>query len=126
MPSDFKCRSVCRANRIFRQHFQNALLKPQFNCFEIIKANIVKYPKRVMTISLFPDVSILRGQNHESIMHEKFVVVTLSGFLTILAFKISQKFNFGLEMGTLKICLKILLALHTVLHLKSDVISVPK
>ena len=30
------------------------------------------------------------------------MIITLSGFLTILAFKILKKFNFGLKIGLLK------------------------
>ena len=50
IPSDFKCNSECRANRILRQHFLNAYFKSKFNFFDILKANMVKHPERVMTI----------------------------------------------------------------------------
>ena len=36
------------------------------------------------------------------------MVITLTGFLTILAFKISKKLNFGLKIGILKCCKKLL------------------
>ena len=49
-------------------------------------------------------------------MEKNYLVITLLGCLTILAFKISKNLNFGF----LKMLSKILLALHTVLHLKSD------
>ena len=37
---------------------------------------------------------------------KKYMVITLSGFLTILAFKISKKLNFGLKIGILKMLSK--------------------
>ena len=40
MPSDFECRHVCRANRIFRHYFKYAYFKPKFYFFEILKAKI--------------------------------------------------------------------------------------
>merc|ERR1712112_609221 len=46
--------------------------------------------------------------------------------MTILAFKISKKLNFSLKIGILKMLSKILLALHTLLHLKSDGFSFTK
>merc|ERR1712082_277706 len=46
--------------------------------------------------------------------------------MTILAFKISNKLNFSLKIGILKMLTKILLALHTWIHLKSDGISLTK
>ena len=54
------------------------------------------------------------------------MAITLSEFLTILAFKISKKLNNGLKIGILKMLFKILLALHTVLRLKYDGITIPK
>merc|ERR1711954_208459 len=50
MPSDFKCNSVCRANRISDNSFKMPIFHPKFNFFEILKANMVKHPDRVMTI----------------------------------------------------------------------------
>ena len=52
------------------------------------------------------------------------MVITLLGFLKILVLKILKKLNFDLKIGMLKCCLKILLNLHTVLHLKFDCRSV--
>ena len=54
------------------------------------------------------------------------MVITISGCLTILAFKISKKLNFDLKIGNLKMLSKNLLALDTLLHLKSDGISLRK
>ena len=49
------------------------IFKPKLNFFEILKANRVKHPERVMTVYFFPDVMILTGKNHENIMREIFV-----------------------------------------------------
>ena len=51
--------------------FKMPIFKSKFNFFEILKANMVKYPERVMTIYFFRDILILRGQKNENIMREK-------------------------------------------------------
>ena len=73
MPSDFKCGVSVELTEFLDNIFKMPIFKPQFNFFEILKANMVKYHERVMTIYFFPDVLILRGQNYEIITCEKFV-----------------------------------------------------
>ena len=53
MTSDFKSSTVCRANRFFDNILNMPMFKPKFNFLKILKAILVKNPKRVMTISFF-------------------------------------------------------------------------
>merc|ERR1712243_183624 len=62
--------AVCVELTEFSDIFKMPIFKPKFNFFEILKANMVKHPKMVMTIYFFPDILILRGQNHENITRE--------------------------------------------------------
>ena len=50
------------------------------------------------TNNFFKDLYLLKFKY----LIKTFRVITLSGLLTILAFEISQKFNFGLKRGILK------------------------
>ena len=63
--------------------FRMPIFKPQFDFFEILKANMIRHHERVMTIWFFPVVLIIRGQNHENITCEKIVCRRISIWGTI-------------------------------------------
>ena len=50
MPTDFKCSTVYRANRILYNIFKRPSFRPKVNFFKILNAAMVKNPKRVMTM----------------------------------------------------------------------------
>ena len=55
------------------------IFKPQFNYFDIFKANMVKHPwEGYDHIIFFPDILILRGKNHDNIMREKIACHRIS------------------------------------------------
>ena len=56
---------------------------------------MVKHPERDVTIYFFP--------KKLGSVFLNYAVITLSVFLTLLAFKILKKENFGLRIGILKI-----------------------
>ena len=50
IPSDFKCGVSVELTEFLDNIFNMPIFKSKFNFFEILKANMVKHPERVMTI----------------------------------------------------------------------------
>ena len=48
MPSDFKCGVSVELTEFLDNIFEMPIFRPNFNFFEILKAYMVKNPKRVM------------------------------------------------------------------------------
>merc|ERR1711954_632284 len=53
IPSDFKCGVSVELTEFLDNIFKMPIFKSKFNFFKILKANMVKHPKRVMTIYFF-------------------------------------------------------------------------